>query len=256
MWDYEDIVRLLQSIYGLKQAARVWFLLLTGYLESIGFHTVESDESVFTNGKVIMGIYVDDLIILGADLGSIKEVKRLLKERFEMKDEGEARVVLGIRIQRLSDGKLAIDQSRYAAGIVQMYLKEEDPPTLIPMEPSAVTHLAEIGGALFHDPVIYTQAIGKLLHLCHSRPNILFAVHKLCQFARCPYQIHWVALRRILQYVKGTITFGICWSGPKSYNADSYKHGIEGYAGSSKRNDVLAFSDSDHASDPTDRKSC
>ncbi len=72
---------------------------------------MESDESVFTNGNVIMGIYVDDLIILGTDLRSIKEVKRLLKERFEMKDEGEVRFVLGIRIQRLSDGKLAIDQS-------------------------------------------------------------------------------------------------------------------------------------------------
>ena len=197
------------------------------------------------------------MIILGADLESIKEVKRLLKERFEMKDEGEARVVLGIRIQRLSDGKLAIDQSRYAAGIVQTYLEEDDPPTLIPMEPSAVTHLAETGGALFHDPVIYTQAIGKLLHLCHSRPDIVFAVHKLCQFARCPYQIHWAALRRILQYIKGTVTFGIRWSGPNLVpDEDNYKHGIEGHAGSSKKDDVLAFSDSDHASDPTDRKSC
>ena len=64
---------------------------------------------MFTNGKVIIGIYVDDLIILGADLKSIEEVKRLLKERFEMKDEREARVVLGIRIQRSSDGRLAIN---------------------------------------------------------------------------------------------------------------------------------------------------
>ena len=128
---------------------------------------------------------------------------------------------------------------------------------MIPIEPSAVTHLAETGGTLFHDPVIYTQAIGKLLHLCHSRPNIMFAVHKICQFARCPYQIHWAALRRILQYIKGTITFGIRWSGPNLVSdEENYKHGIEGHAGSSKKDDVLAFSDSDHASDPTDRKSC
>ena len=256
-WDYEDTVRLLQSIYGLKQAARVWFLLLTGYLESIGFHAVEGDKSVFTNGKVIIGIYVDDLIILGADLESIKEVKKLLKGRFEMKDEGEARVILGIRIQRLFDGKLAIDQSRYAAGVVQTYLEEDDPSTLIPMEPSAVTHLAETGGALFHDLVVYTQAIGKLLHLCHSRPDIVFAVHKLCQFARCPYQIHWAALRRILQYIKDTITFGICWNGPNLVlDEDNYKHTIESHAGSSKKDDVLAFLDLDYTSNLTDRKSC
>ncbi len=179
-WDYEDTVRLPQSIYGLKQATRVWFLLLKGYLEFIEFHAVEGDESVFTNGKVIIEIYVDDLIILGMDLEGIKEVKGLLKERFEMKDEREARVVLGIRIQRLSDGKLAIDQSRYVAGIVETYLEEDDPLSLILIEPSAVTHLTEKRGALFHDPVIYTQAIGKLLYLCHSRRDIVFAVHKLC----------------------------------------------------------------------------
>lgn len=39
-------------------------------------------------------------------------------------------------------------------------------------------------------------------------------------------------------------------------NPDSYHHGIKGNAGSSKKNDVLAFSDSDHANDLTDRKSC
>ena len=35
-----------------------------------------------------------------------------------MKDEGKARIVLGIWIQRLFDGKLAINQSQYAASIV------------------------------------------------------------------------------------------------------------------------------------------
>lgn len=70
---------------------------------------MESDESVLTNGKVIMEIYIDDLIIFEVDLRSIKEVKRLLKKRFEMKDERGARVVIGIRIQRLSNRKLAID---------------------------------------------------------------------------------------------------------------------------------------------------
>ena len=52
-WDYEDTVRLLQSKDGLKQAARVWLLLRTGYLEFIGFHALEGDKSVFTNGKEV-----------------------------------------------------------------------------------------------------------------------------------------------------------------------------------------------------------
>ena len=66
-----------------------------------------------------------------------------------------------------------------------------------------------------------------------------------------------LVLRRILQYIKDTITFGIRWNGLNLVlHEDNYKHGIKGHAGSSKKDDVLALSDLDHASNPTDRKSC
>lgn len=109
------------------------------------------------------------------------------------------------------------------AGIVQTYLKEADPPYIDSYEPSAVACLAATGGGLFHDPAKYTQ---NLLHLCHSPPDVGLAAHKLCQFARCPYQIHWAPLCRILQYMKGGITSGILWSGPDSVLKGPYKHGI------------------------------
>lgn len=109
---------------------------------------------------------------------------------------------LRIRIQRSSNGNLAIDQSHYVAGIVQTYLKEADPPYIDSYEPSAVVCLAATGGGIFHDPAIYTQ---NLLHLCHSRRDVRFAAHKLCQFARCPYQIHWAPLCRIYNISKATL---------------------------------------------------
>lgn len=67
-----------------------------GYLKFTQYYIVEGDKSVFTNEKVIIDIYFDDLIIFGADLKNIKEVKKLLKEQFEMKNKGEARVILNI----------------------------------------------------------------------------------------------------------------------------------------------------------------
>lgn len=157
----------------------------------------------------------------------------------------------------MSNGKLVINHLQYAASIVQTYLEKDDPPTLIFMEPSAVSHLAKTKKILFYDPIIYTQAIGKLLYLCYSWPNIVFAVHKLCQFAYCPYKIYWVALGQILQYIKGIITFRICWNRPNwVFNENNCKHGIEGHAGSLKKDDVLGFLNSNHASNLTNRKSC
>lgn len=99
-----DYVQILQSIYGLKQAARVWYLLLEEFLRTIGFLPLPSDPSVLTNGKVMisrvaLAVYVDDLLIAGKNEEDILHVKQLLKQRFEVKDLGEMRMVLGIRVK-------------------------------------------------------------------------------------------------------------------------------------------------------------
>ena len=58
-----------------------------GYLKSIGFHIMESDKCIFISRKVIMEIYIDNLIDFEADLESTKKVKRLFKKQFKMKDK-------------------------------------------------------------------------------------------------------------------------------------------------------------------------
>ena len=87
-------VQILQSIYGLKQAARLWYLLLEEFLRSIGFTLLPSDPSDLTNGKVIiariaLALYVDVLLIASKNGANILHVKELLKAQFEVKDLGE-----------------------------------------------------------------------------------------------------------------------------------------------------------------------
>lgn len=64
---------------------------------------------MFTNRKIMIEFYVNNLIIFKVDIKSIKKVKKLFKRQFEMKNEGEARVILNIQIQRLSNKKLTIN---------------------------------------------------------------------------------------------------------------------------------------------------
>jgi len=50
------------------------------------------------HGIVVIVIYVDDLIITGDNDADIFDLKKFLKQKFEMKDLGELRYFLGIEV--------------------------------------------------------------------------------------------------------------------------------------------------------------
>ncbi|KAM4067913.1 reverse transcriptase (RNA-dependent DNA polymerase) [Hirsutella rhossiliensis] len=136
-------VQILKSLYGLKQAARMWYLLISEYLKEIGFSPMTVDPTIFrhTESGVIIGVHVDDFMITGGDEDAIELVKEKLKGRFEMKDLGEAENILGIRIQR-HKGKLMIGQSQFAKEIVAEFLRRLN-EARNPMEPGAIRKLVE-----------------------------------------------------------------------------------------------------------------
>ena len=53
---------------------------------------------------VILCLYVDDILIFGSSLKVIKEVKEFLSNNFEIKDLGDADVILNIKLLREGDG--------------------------------------------------------------------------------------------------------------------------------------------------------
>jgi hypothetical protein len=66
------------------------------------------------HGIVIIIIYVDDLIIIGNSDVDIFDLKKLLKQKFEMKDLGELRYFLGIEIIQFLKG-IWLLQRQYVA---------------------------------------------------------------------------------------------------------------------------------------------
>lgn len=267
---FGEYVQVLKSLYGLKQAARVWFKMLQGYFETIGFTSEQTDESVMMSHPsgvhIVIGIYVDDLLITGENDEEIEKVIAKLKQRFKMKDLGLARNVLGMRILRDGD-KLSLDQTRYAAEIVSDFYFENAPIYDTPMDHAAVKLLElEPGKALAPDAVTtFLKLLGKLNWLCHTRPDIVFAVHRIQQHSANPGSNHLAALYRVLGYIAGTLNFGLVYGLERGQvegvtDVNYYKlaeKGLEVFVGSSRNDETLvnAFSDSDFAQNPTDSKS-
>jgi len=96
------VCRLKTNLYGLKQAPRAWSNKIGQYLVTSGFQTFNVDFSIYVkkkdHGIIVIIIYVDDLIITGDSDGDIFDFKKLLKQKFEMKDLGELCYFLGIEV--------------------------------------------------------------------------------------------------------------------------------------------------------------
>jgi hypothetical protein len=86
------------------------------------------------------------------------------------------------------------------------------------------------------DATRYRSVVGALQYLTLTRLDLSFSVNKVYQFLHAPTTDHWIAVKRILRYVKHTLRYGL-----KITKSSSML--------------VSAFSDSDWASDPDDRRS-
>jgi histone deacetylase 1/2 len=76
---------------------------------------------------------------------------------------------------------------------------------------SSVEKLArDVGDPLAPDDVFrYHSLVGGLQYLTLTRPDISFAVNKVCQFLSQPTTVHYEAVKRILRYIKGTAFTGV-----------------------------------------------
>ena len=95
-----QVLLLQRSIYGLKQSGRVWYNDIYSKLQELGFTRTESDWSVFTteDGSLTIGLYVDDMVIMGRSLDAIQALKQDLIKIYPLKDMGEISGCLGIHI--------------------------------------------------------------------------------------------------------------------------------------------------------------
>ncbi len=118
------VCRLKKALYGLKQALRAWSDKIGLYLVPSGFQTSNANFSLYVkktdHGIVVIVIYVDDLIIIGDSYVDIFDLKKLLKQKFEMKDLGELRYFLGIEVIQSPKGIWSL-QRQYALNKLYEY---------------------------------------------------------------------------------------------------------------------------------------
>lgn len=232
------VYKLEKALYGLRQAPRAWYAKLNQCLNDLGFTKCPYEHAVYTKrektGMLIVGVYVDDLLVTGTNKSLIKQFKEEMSKVFDMSDLGKLSHYLGLEVNQTSDF-IELKQAAYAKKVLEKSGMAECKSTKYPMEPTLQLHKDENGTPV--NPTEYKSVVGGLRYLVHTRPDIAYAVGLVSRYMERPTVMHWNAVKRILRYLKGTLDYGLVYTRNGS-------------------NSVLSgFSDSDLAGQVDDRKS-
>jgi hypothetical protein len=228
-----------KALYGLKQAPRAWYSRLSDKLQSLGFAPSKADISLFhySNGSlhIFLLVYVDDIIIASSSAPAAAALLNALKDDFTLKDLGPLHFFLGIEVTRTAAG-LYLSQKQYTADLIQRAGMQSCKPASTPLACSTKLSAFEGTPLSTEDASKYRSIVGALQYLTLTRPDISYAVNKVCQFLHAPTSVHWTAVKRIIRFLQHTLdsTFLIR---PSSSTM------------------VSAFSDADWAGCTDDRKS-
>lgn len=127
-----------------------------------------------------------------------------------------------------------LSQHNYVADILYRAAMTNCNPCLTPVDTK--TKLDPDDGKPVADPTLCRSFDGVLQYLTFTRPDIAFAVKQVCLFMHDPREAHFLALKRILRYLKGTISHGL------QLNKSSFT-------------DLVAYSDADWTGCPSTRRS-
>ena len=231
------VCRLRKSIYGLKQSSRCWNMALDTHLRNMGFSQSKSDPCIYVSGgedTLYIGVYVDDMVLVGKDEAKMKHVKEELSSRFDIKDLGKLGYFLGMSVVQDQEKKeTRIGQPSYVHekasdqdGDEQLQA-DQDPCGSRQLSRECDRGQGSTGPAVIS---VTGRKSDVSSHMYEARHRIC------CKFSRKPNQTHWVAAKRVLRYLKGTSILGIIF---KVDEPESCK----------------AYSDADWAGDKDDRQS-
>ena len=132
-------VRLLKSLYGLKQAPKEWYKLLDKAIKEFGFKRSRSDVCLYYKGdrenKILILIYVDDIIIAAKNAADSEAVQTLLKHYFNISSEPLADY-LGIQITQEHKHEIKFTQAKYLRSIAERVNTKECTAIKTPMSSS------------------------------------------------------------------------------------------------------------------------
>jgi hypothetical protein len=204
----------------------------------MGFEQSPHEVAIYRRGNggnvMLVGIYVDDLVITGTKGAEVASFKEEMKTTLQMSDLGPLSFYLGIEVHQ-DDSGITLRQTAYAKRVVELARLTDCNPALTPMEERL--KLSRDSTTEEMDATQYWRLVGILRYLAHTRSDLAFSVGYVSRFMQRSTTEHQQTVKRIICYVAGTLDHGL------------YYPRCPGEA------HLVRYSDSDHAGDIDTNKS-
>jgi len=129
----------------------------------------------------------------------VNETKKLISSHFELKDMGEADVIIGIKIGKNNDD-FSLCQSHYIEKVSKKFNCFDALPRRNPYDPNI--RLKKNKGYNVSQSE-YAKIIGSVMFLInYARRDIAYAVSNLSRYTHNPSKEHRDALFRLLKYLR------------------------------------------------------
>jgi hypothetical protein len=116
------VLKLKKALYRLHQAPRAWNVKLDDTLLSLGFRRTPSEHAIYvrqnSNVQLIVGVYVNNVIITASDRNNIRLFKEEIAAAFKMSDLGLLHYYLNIEVKE-STGGISLSQGAYVMKILE-----------------------------------------------------------------------------------------------------------------------------------------
>ncbi|GKE45635.1 retrovirus-related pol polyprotein from transposon TNT 1-94 [Tanacetum coccineum] len=217
------VYKLKKALYNLKQAPHAWYDMLSSFLISQKFSKGTVDPTLFTrhagNDILLVQIYVDDIICASTNTAMCDEFANQMTSKFKMSMMGQMPFFLGLQISQSPRG-IFINQSKYDSEIVKKYgLNTTDSVNTPMIETKKLDE--DLQGKPF-DATLYRGMIGSLMYLIASRPDLNYVAFLCAQYQAKPTEKYLQAVKRIFQYLIGTINMGLWYSKDTDMSLTAY----------------------------------
>ncbi|EDO14448.1 Tkp5 protein [Vanderwaltozyma polyspora DSM 70294] len=206
--------KLYGGMYGLKQAPLFWNKHINRSLTALGFTRNEKEFGLYfkqtADGPLLIGLYVDDLLIAAPSPRILSLTKKKLQELYSMKDLGPVFKFLGMNITQFSNGNITLSLADYIAKAAPDQQTPLHKKVHIPLFPT-INYFDDNSPVAENVPA-YQRIVDQLIFIANAgRPDIAYSVSLLPRFLKDPRVVHVYAAHRVMQYLYTTCFQGLSY---------------------------------------------